>query len=147
MGCGAATPAGAPEAAPGLAEDVDFLLAEAFAQILRQFEPISQKALRRDGREIGGSIGFAGARLIPVDDNEVFFEFAQVPPGHHQLAAARPTREEQQHRLRGTVTANGHPLPATAQLNRLQRGDAAGNRPAVGAANRRCGGKQVRKHD
>ena len=106
---------------------------------------VGEVLLRRQRGEVGGVVGFPRAGLVPIDDDEMLLQRAQLAARGRQLAAARAAGEEKQNRVGGIAAANGNPFCASVQLNALQGGDAPGDRPAVGANNGRRGGKPLRK--
>ena len=133
--------------APGLPHQVDLVLAEAVAEVVRQLERVPDGAVQRERRgRIEGVVGLAGPPLVEGDDDEILLEDLQVPAHGAEFAAARSAREEEQHGALGAVAADHQRQVVAAELDTRELGDAAGERLAVGTENR-VGGRRASDRD
>jgi hypothetical protein len=68
---------------------------------------------------------------VPLHHHEVVLQSGQSMAGRSELAASRPTSEEQQHRVVCSLATERYPLIAAVEVDPLQSGDAAGYRFAL----------------
>ena len=120
------------ERPPGLSEEVDLVLVEAVGQVSGDGDDVVDGCI---GRQCGGWIelvvGLARAALVQGDDHEVVLEGPAVHPHRTQLASARPTGEEEEHRVVDAAAAHHESQVAPVDLHTSHLGNTAGDAAAV----------------
>ena len=123
--------------APGLAQQVDLVLIEPVAQVVRDHDRVVDRAVEGEG--VGGVelvVGLPRAALVPGDDREVLFELGEVSAHGAELGAAGAAGEEQQHGIVDAVAPDHEVQVVSVDVDGAEFGDAAGDLVAVGVDDR-----------
>src|SRR5579864_2682605 len=103
-----------------MSEQQDFLLTETRAQEFDERNGILHKLFNGHGIGRGTrSEGFACPALIPVDTDEVLFQFFHRVMGKPHIRFARTSVQEEQQRSRNILPAYEEPLRIAVDLDRL----------------------------
>ena len=136
---------GTDDSAPRKPYDVYFFLPKPCTQQLRQGMCVRNKAIHSQCRNRYGGIRFAGAGLVPIDDDEMLFEWRETGKRGWKAARAGPANAEiKQDRLGLVLTANRNPLLAAVSLYLFHHGNTIRQRLATRICNRGSRRKNLR---
>jgi hypothetical protein len=108
----------AEEAAAGVPHEVDLVVPESVAKVMGDRERIGHDLVHRHRLRVDvGAVREPRAALVPPDHGEVVLQAGRVAFGEEELGQARPTVQEQEHRVRGVPTHDEHPLPHAVDVD------------------------------